>query len=266
MLTVKGVVLTQRQVGEQDRYIDILTDDHGVLEVLVKGAGKINSKSGSGAQLFAYSDFCLRSMKRGYVLNSVSPIRIFYQLRNSVTAVALASYFSQVLQFSVLPQASTPEIQRLLLNCLHYLSEGTHPQEILKCIFELRLAALLGFMPDVVMCRSCGCYLPEELVFSVEKGSFCCKDCYHPTDGTTLDIAMPAGTLRAIRHIVLQDFERIFSFRLNDSCCKALSEFAEAFLCYHVDGQFSTLEFYKVLRRNDAAQQKPCKTEVSRCI
>jgi recombinational DNA repair protein (RecF pathway) len=39
MLTVKGIVLMQRNVGEQDRFIDILTAEYGVIEVLVKGAG-----------------------------------------------------------------------------------------------------------------------------------------------------------------------------------------------------------------------------------
>ncbi len=257
MLTVKGVVLTQRQVGEQDCFIDILTENRGVLEVLVKGAGKINSKSGSGVQLFAYSDFCLRTAKNGYALNSVSPIRIFYKLRSSVSAVALASYFSQVVKFSVLPQKNTPEIQRLFLNCLHYLSEQQYPEALLKAIFELRIAALLGFMPDVVMCRECGCYLPEEICFAVDEGCFYCADCHHPAEDVMPAIAMPAGTLQAIRHIVLQDFEKIFSFRLKEHCCEPLFSFAEAFLHFHIDGRFFTLEFYRAISGNGDAALSP---------
>jgi DNA repair protein RecO (recombination protein O) len=242
---VKGVVLAQRQLGEQDRFIDILTDNCGVLEVLVKGAGKINSKSGSGAQLFAYSDFCLRPLKNGYALSSVSPIRIFYKLRSSVSAVALASYFSQVILFSVLPQASTPEIQQLFLNCLYFLSEGTCPERTLKAVFELRMCALLGFMPDVVMCRGCGAYLPESLFFSVENGTFCCKECTSRENSPGIE--MTAGTLCAIRHIVLREPERIFSFRLSARCLPSLYAFAEQFLQYHIDSRFTALEYYNVI-------------------
>lgn len=247
LLTVKGVVLAQRQVGEQDQYIDILTEEHGVLEVLVKGAKKITSKSGSAAQLFAYSAFCLRPAKRGYALNSAEPIRIFYALRNSVSAVALASYFSQVIQFAVLPQAHTQEIQRLFLNCLHYLSEKTYPEARIKCIFELRLAALLGFMPDVVMCRTCGCYLPKDLYFSVENGNFCCRECLPEAEEHTQIIPMTGASLQAVRHIVLQDFERIFAFRLAEHCEEALHAFAEQFLLYHMDHRFSALDYYKII-------------------
>ncbi|MBE6848416.1 MAG: DNA repair protein RecO [Ruminococcus sp.] len=244
LLTVKGVVLTQKPVGEQDRFIDILTDELGVLEVLVKGAGKISSKSGCATQLFAYSAFCLRKGKRGYMLDSVSPIRIFYELRDSLTAVALASYFSQIIQFSVLPQASNREIQRLFLNCLHFLSEQTYPETMLKCIFELRMAALLGFMPDVVMCRKCGEYLPKQLHFSIEEGSFCCTDCAQEAHG----IEMPAAVLQAVRHIVLQELERIFSFRLQEECMTVLSSFAEQFLQYHIDHHFPALDYYRAVQ------------------
>lgn len=249
LLTVKGVVLTQKPVGEQDKFIDILTDELGVLEVLVKGAGKINSKSGSATQLFAYSAFCLQPGKRGYILNSVAPIRIFYEIRSSITAVALASYFSQVVQFSVLPQASNHEIQRLLLNCLHFLAQKKYSEEVLKSIFELRMSALLGFMPDVLMCRECGEYLPERLHFSIEEGSFCCDACRSEADALSHSVEMTAGTLQAIRHIVLQDTERVFGFRLSDSCQQALSAFSEQFLQYHFDHRFSALDYYKAIQK-----------------
>ena len=65
MLNVKGVVLSQTPVGEQDRFIDILTAEYGVIEVLVKGAAKITSKTGSATQLFAYSQFSLADKKHG---------------------------------------------------------------------------------------------------------------------------------------------------------------------------------------------------------
>ena len=47
MITAEGIVLKERSAGEQDKFIDILTKDRGVLELSVKGARKINGKSGS---------------------------------------------------------------------------------------------------------------------------------------------------------------------------------------------------------------------------
>ncbi len=253
-MTIKGVVLSQKVLGEQDKFMDVLTET-GIVEILVKGSAKITSKNGSATQLFAYTEFDVtdsfriqnqnhKNQKNFCHLRSASPIRIFYGLRQSVQSVALASYFAQVILYSALPQASTPEILRLLLNCLHYLSESgsksgseSDPLQI-KCIFELRIISLLGFRPDVLMCRKCGCYLPERLYFQVENGCFYCESCEKS------GILMPAGTLQAVRHIVLQDFEKIFSFRIASHCRDSLFAFAEQFLQYHTDRHFPALEYY----------------------
>ncbi len=162
--------------------------------------------------------------------------------------MALASYFSQIVQFSVLPQASNREIQRLLLNCLHFLAQKKYSEAILKSIFELRMAALLGFMPDVLMCRTCGEYLPDHLYFSIEDGTFCCDECRSEADAMAHSVEMTAGTLQAIRHIVLQDTERVFGFRLSDSCQDALFAFSEQFLQYHIDHRFSALDYYRAIQ------------------
>ncbi|MDE6729173.1 MAG: DNA repair protein RecO [Oscillospiraceae bacterium] len=246
MMTIKGIVLSQKVLGEQDKFIDVLTET-GIVEILVKGSAKITSKNGSATQLFAYTEFDVtnssRNQKNFCHLRSALPIRIFYGLRQSVQSLALASYFAQVILYSALPQASTPEILRLFLNCLHYLSESENNPMQIKCIFELRIASLLGFRPDVLMCRKCGCYLPEKLYFQVENGCFYCESC------ETSGILMPAGTLQAIRHIVLQDFEKIFAFRIAPHCQESLVTFAEQFLQYHTDRHFPALEYYYQLIR-----------------
>lgn len=250
MLTVKGLVLMQRTVGEQDRFIDILTAEYGVLEVLVKGAGKLNSKVGSATQLFTYAELCLNDKRNGVrILNSVTPLSVFYGLRSSVSAIALASYFSQVIRYAVLPRSGTPEILQLVLNCLYMLSERKAAEEKIKAIFELRIASLLGFMPDVVMCRRCGAYLPEQLVFSVPSGHFFCEGCITlPEDETGL-IRMPAGALQAVRFIVLSEPKKIFNFAVSERSRRPLYRFAEEFLCYQMERKFPALEHYHSLQQ-----------------
>lgn len=40
LTTVTGIVIRERSVGEQDKFIDLLTADQGVLEVSVRGRRK----------------------------------------------------------------------------------------------------------------------------------------------------------------------------------------------------------------------------------
>ena len=46
MIITEGIVIKERSVGEQDKFIDILTKEYGVVEAAVKGARKINGKRG----------------------------------------------------------------------------------------------------------------------------------------------------------------------------------------------------------------------------
>ena len=244
MTTVEGIVLKERSVGEQDKFIDILTRESGVLEVSVKGAKKINGRSGSSSQLLAYSRFCIDKRGNYLYLNSAEPIHIFYGLRDSLKKISLASYFAEVLRFCIRPEAQNGDVMRLMLNCLHYLENGERDEKLLKAVFELRLMSETGYMPDVVACRSCGVFEPEELFFCIGDGGFYCADCFE--SGASEDhMKIKLSVLSAVRHIVLSDFDRLFNFRVSESTQQSLSALAESYLLTHLERSFGTLDFYK---------------------
>ena len=244
MTTVEGIVLKERSVGEQDKFIDILTKESGVIEVSVKGAKKINGKSGSSTQLLAYSRFCIDKRGNYMYLNSAEPIHIFYGLRNSLTKISLASYFAEVMRSCIKPEAQNGDIMRLMLNCMHYLETGQRDEKFLKAVFELRLMSDIGYMPDVVACRSCGMFEPEELYFCIRDGGFFCADCFE--NGTASDyLKVKLPVLSAVRHIVLTDLGRIFNFRVSEGTQEKLSALAESYLLNHLERSFGTLDFYK---------------------
>jgi len=248
-LTVEGIVLKERSVGEQDKFIDILTKESGVLELSVKGARKINGKSGSSTQLFAYSRFCIQQRKDRLYLNSAEPIHIFYNLRNSLSKLSLASYFADVLRSSIEEQSQSSVVLRLFLNTLYFLESGKRDEAFLKAHFELRLMSEIGYMPDVVACRECGMYEPQELYFCIDDGGFFCKDCFDG-DFSCNFIKIKLPVLNAVRHIVLTDFDRLFNFRVSESTMLRLGVLAENYLVSHLERSFKTLDFYKSLDIN----------------
>ena len=131
LTTVTGIVIRERSVGEQDKFIDLLTAEHGVLEVSVRGAKKITSRHGAASQLYAYGQYCLDSRRDRYSLNSAQVNRIFYDLRQDLTRLSLANYFSELIGFAVGAEHAKSDILRLLLNTLHYLEEGSRPVPLL---------------------------------------------------------------------------------------------------------------------------------------
>lgn len=245
MTTLEGIVLCERTVGEQDKFIDVLTKEKGLIEIAVKGARKINGKSSSATQLFAYSKFCYDVRKEKLHLNSVEPIHIFYGLRNSLTALSLASYFADILRFSTASLTDSGNVLRLFLNTLYFLEKGLRSEAILKSIFELRLMAETGFMPDVVCCRECGVFEPQELYFSFKDYGFRCAECN--LSGDIDAYRLTVTELTAIRHIVLADFNRLFNFRIPENSIYRLASFSELYILSQLERNFYTLDFYKSL-------------------
>ena len=244
MITEEGIVLKERSVGEQDKFIDILTKTRGVIEVCVKGAKKITGRSGSSTQLFAYSRFCIDQRGERMYLNSAEPIHIFYGLRDSLTKISLASYFADVLRYCINPERQNEDIMRLFLNTMYFLENGRRDEKLLKAIFELRLMSDTGYMPDIVACRNCGEFEPQELFFCLKSGGFYCSDCFVGKENDDyIKIKLPV--LSAVRHIVLTDFDRLFNFRVSESTLSRLSYVSEQYMLAHIERNFQTLDFYK---------------------
>lgn len=246
METYRGLILAQRSAGDRGKFIDMLTARSTVQEVYVRGAKKTASSGVSATQMFTYGRFSVQQCGTTYYLDSAESIRIFYRLRESLTRLSLASYFSELVQMSV-REFRTPgepcDVMRLMLNTLHFLETGTRPEEMLKPLFELRLMTELGMMPDVLMCRRCGKFLPDQLYFSVEEGYFCCKDCGVPSAQHT-PVLLHVPALQAMRHIIFADFNRLYRFRLGPENLAALRQYTERFVQYHLGFPLKSLAFY----------------------
>ena len=221
----RGLVLAERSAGERGKFIDVLTEHNTVREIYVRGAKKNTSAGLSATQLFSYANFSIRKQQKGLYLDSAEPIRIFYRLRESLSRLSLAMYFSELVRLSV-------------------RENGERSEALLKSIFELRLMTELGMMPDLLMCRSCGVFLPKRLYFSVEEGCFFCADCGAP-ENLRSPILLRAPVLQAMRHILFADYNRLYQFQLGQENLRALGECTERFVQYHLSLKPRALTFYQ---------------------
>ena len=98
METYKGLVLAERNAGDRGKFIDILTENNTVQEVYVRGAKKASSAATSLTQLFSYAVFSIQQRNSRVYLDSAEPIRIFYRLRESLSRLSLAMYFSELIR------------------------------------------------------------------------------------------------------------------------------------------------------------------------
>ncbi len=249
LYTVEGLVISRRDIGESSCFLDVLTDEMGLLEVSARGVKKVSAKNHAAYSIFSYCTFCVNKTKNNYTLNSVEPKYLFHGLSNDICAFSLANYFCDVMKYCASSEEQQPNLLRLMLISLYRL-EGyaSHGEEYiilnkLKSVFELRLMAQIGFMPELRVCGFCGRGLDENLRFYPILGLVGCNDCNVKNNNDSIGIS--SSVFKAMRHIVYSDIEKIFSFSLNKENFIKLQNVCEMYLLNQVGRSFKTLDYYK---------------------
>lgn len=246
-IKTRGIVLAQMPLSSQDKKLTLLTSDLGLMDVVAKNARGKKSQSAAATEVLAYSEFCLFKGKTRYILDAADLENNFFRLREDLTKLSLAAYFSELCRFVLPSEDNGGECLRLMLNTLHLLEQDKRTAAFLKAVFELRLLTLCGFAPNMEDCMVCGESEREEFFFLPGEGRLVCSGCRGKLTPDTFCLPMPPGIRMAFAHVVQSKERAIYSFRLSPEGEAAFAAAAEAFAVFHIGGQFKSLTFYKSL-------------------
>ena len=243
-LKIQGLVLRRTEYNDHDVLLTILTRQHGKLTAKARGLKRKNSPLTAQCQLLAFSEFTLFEYRGMYTINEASTIELFHDLRRDLGKLSLGTYFAQAAEVISQEDLPNPELQSLVLNCLYALSKLNEPEMKVKAAFELRVACIAGFQPELTGCAGCGNQWPDR--FDIKAGMAECAACRSPeSDGIRRPIS-PAG-LQAMRYICFCASRKIFGFTIPDDAMRQLADVTESYLTTQLERGFSTLDFYKSL-------------------
>ena len=241
-----GLIIKEQNIGESDRLVYALTKSNGVIKAFVKGAKNIKNQKCAATSLLAYSRLTIYKSRDTYIIGEARTLRIFSKLRYDVQKMCLAQYFCE-LAITICPREQKSEKHlSLLLNSLYLLSEDKRSADLIKPCFEMRLASMAGYMPDLRMCRTCGEYSADTMYFLPRTGMLECLSCREKISERA--VALNPSTLTALRHTVYADDDKLFSFALSQEGLDVLNEASERYLKYRFEKDFKTLTFYKTIR------------------
>ena len=250
-IQTEGIVIKESNVGENDKYITILTKDLGTVEAYVKGARKKGSHLAASTGMFCYSAFELFQNKSRYYVDEANINQLFYDIRLDLMRLSIASYFCQII-YEIKPDSDNcGDILRLMLNSIHLLANTKKDERIIKAVFELRAMALSGLCPDLVACRDCGKF-NDKMRFYITDGTILCDECANVQARSQEEFGfayITPSVLAAMRHIAYSGAEKVFSFTLDDENLKLLGEVCESYLVCQTERNYRSLEFLKTLMK-----------------
>ncbi len=246
IMEATGIVTREIKYGDSSRILTVITKELGKISVLAGGARSNKSGLLALTQLFTYGEFTLfQGRGKGlYKINNGDVVHSFSNLRNSLEAMAYASYFCEIANRVIPEDSPDPEQMQLLLNTLYLLSEGKTPAEQIKGVYEFRTLAVQGLLPDFSLCSRCG--KPETITaFDPRENTVYCSECA----GNSPHLISPGrAVMGAISYIAGSDAKKIFSFHLPEQSLSYLSRLGEYCLELQLEKHLKTLDYLKSVR------------------
>ena len=243
-LKIQALVLRVTDYNDRDALLTLLSPNHGKLTVKARGLRRKNSPLVAPCQLLSFGEFTLFEYRGQYTVNEAWSIELFQNLRRDLTKLSLGTYFAQVAELISQEDLPNPELLSLLLNCLHGLSKLDLPERKVKAVFELRVACLAGYTPDLFGCHTCGRQDPDR--FDLSEGQLECHSCRH-LGASGIRMPVTASVLDAMRYVCYCDPRKLFSFQVGQDTMERMADISEAYLTTQLERGFSTLDFYKSL-------------------
>ncbi len=240
-IKTRGLIIRTNDYGEANRILTVFTEHLGVIPASVFGAKSLKKGMGGASGLFVFGDIVLLKSNGRYRIDEIKVREAFFPLCEDIKKLSLASYFADLAHTATGDANPDIDVLRLLLNSIYAISYNNLSLELARAVFEIRLAAVGGYLPEVGVCTACKeSDFENGLYFDISKGGILCENC-KKADSFKINEAVR----KAIEYVLYAEDKKIFSFTVSDRVLLTLCEISEKYISEHLDRHFKTLDYYK---------------------
>ncbi|MEO7933148.1 MAG: DNA repair protein RecO [Chthoniobacterales bacterium] len=145
----KAIVLRKTKLTETSLILSFLTEDHGRIKAVAKGARKNKGAFSGQLDLFYLCEISLRASQKSelHTLTEAKLITPHSAIREHYLRLLFASYASELIELATEPEHASPELFHLMQRLLGYLSEKTPDRRALT-FFEMEICRASGITPE----------------------------------------------------------------------------------------------------------------------
>ena len=232
-----AVVLRSFDYGETSQIVTLLTRQHGVIGVMAKGARRPSSRFGSTLQPTSYIQavYYYRSGRGLQTLTETTHLARFSRLRSDLDRITLGLRAIEVARLALDEGDAHPLALEALARTLTFLDASDDNAGNALLWFQLRMAGLLGFSPDIQ--REDVLALGETGRLVLDSGAILTAE---PPPGVSLGQSLPASraALRAFAILARTNLETAGRMALTPDVRSDVQGLVDAYLRTHAESVF----------------------------
>ncbi len=211
-IMVTGMILKQTPIGEYDRRICLLTKERGKLSAFVRGSRRPGSRLSSATNPLSFGSFKLYEGKTSYNVSDAEIQNYFEELRTDYIGACYGMYFAEMADYYTRENNDERQMLGLLYQSLRALCAPSIPDELVRCIYEIKSIAVNGEFP-----------------------------------GLRRERPLEESTVYALEYIVSSSIEKLYTFNVTPQVLSQLQEEAEWYCRRSIGHEFKSLEILKSL-------------------
>ncbi|RAP76698.1 DNA repair protein RecO [Paenibacillus montanisoli] len=241
---VEGIVIRSMDYGEGNKIITLLTNTHGKIGIVVRGAKKVKSRHGSLAQLFTHGEYLFFRNSGLGTLTHGEIIESHHLLREQLDKTAYSSYAAELVDRALQEEDAGQFIYEQLKACLAAFSEGKD-LPVTLALFEMKILVAAGYAPDFNACISCG-NEGGSMALSVRGGGILCGRCRYK-DSTAIELS--EGAFKLLRLFRQLDMRRLGSIAVKEETKQQLKHIMRSLMDTHLGLQLKSRSFLDQMDR-----------------
>ena len=240
----EAILLRKQDLRETSLILTFCTRDFGKIKGIVRGVRGGRGTSGGGCyEILSLDEIVFYERKRAdiFTISQCDLVDYFNPIRDDLTRLSYAAYMAELLDSVAELSDPNPGVFELLLDSFRLLSSGASPKRVAR-IFEIKVLSLLGMMPELASCASCGSNTGEKARFSFKNGGLICAGCA-ASDRASSPI-LP-GSVKFVSYVQSSPFDKASKIKVAEPVGREVEAILRKFLDYHIDRRLKTVAFIK---------------------
>ena len=234
-VTYRGVILSSTEYKDKDRVLKFLTKDDGLIDIYVKGTGKLNSSNAFTSVPFMVCDITA-SDSHGYLyFRSGSIVESNSRIMTDLDTITAAAHYADLLIDISMQSDNSKEAYELAVYAFYYLSNNPSKWELFVAAFNWKVLSILGF---TVTYSKTNDTMTDISGTGFYYASVCGGDIYSGKKFGDTFYMLSGQAVNALNSIANSEFKNLFAIQGSESLSSSLMDFTLKYLSFHLEKDY----------------------------